>query len=114
MYVIKQCHAERITSTPHLTTTLVQPKVTIDASFIGYKFLGYSLHPSDLFHIICRELANRSIDVLIICDPPTRHHSKQAHHQQVGIKEKDKHKLMLCRMELSRAGDDSDKGDGGA
>lgn len=110
VYLIEQRHAERRRSTtPNPITARVRPKVTIDASLIGYKFLGNSLHPSDGVLIICRALANRNIDVLIICDPPTRHHSKRAHHQRVGKKEKDKLKLMLCRMELSRAGDDSDK-----
>ncbi len=74
VYLIKQGHAERRRSTPHPITARVRPKVTIDASLIRYKFLGSSLHPSDGVHIICRALVNQSIDVLIICNPPTRHH----------------------------------------
>jgi len=105
VYLIEHRHAERERSQ---MTSRVRPKVTIDASLIGYKYLGTSLHPSNGVHLICAALANRNIDVLIVCDPPTRHHSKRAHHQRIGKKEAARLKLMLCRMELSCAGDDSE------
>ena len=106
VYIIEHRHAERRRQE---IISRVRPTVTIDASLIGYKYLGTSLHPSDGVYLICSALANRNIDVLIMCDPPTRHHSKRAHHQRVGKKEKDKLKLMLCRLELSCAGDDAGK-----
>ena len=73
VYLIEHRHAKRERSQ---MTLRVRPKVTIDASLIGYKYLGTSLHPSNGVHLICTALANRNIDVLIVCDPPTRHHSK--------------------------------------
>lgn len=99
VYIIEQLHAERQRSQ---LTIRARPKVTVDSSLIAYKFLETSLHPADGVSLICRALANRNIDVLIICDPPTRHHSKRAHHQRVGKKEKARLQLMLSRMELSR------------
>ena len=71
VYVIEQLHAERRRSQ---YTIRARPKVTVDSSLIAYKFLETNLHPSDGVIHICRALANRNIDVLIICDPPTRHH----------------------------------------
>lgn len=90
-------------------TTCIRPKVTVDASLVVYKHLGSSLHPSDIVFIISNALASRNVDVFIICDPPIRHHSKRAHHQRVGEKERTKLQLMLCRMELSRSGGDLEK-----
>ena len=104
MYLIEQRHAER---RRRQQIARERPKVTIDASLIGFKFVGNSLHPSDGVYTICHAMANRNIDVLIMCDPPTRHHSKRAHYQRIGKREKDKLKLMLCRLQLSHAGDDS-------
>lgn len=98
VYAIEHLYAERHRSK---LTIRARPKVTVDSSLIAYKFLESSLHPSDGVSLICRALANRNIDVLIICDPPTRHHSKRAHHQRVGKKEKARLQLMLSRMELS-------------
>ena len=106
VYIIEHWHAEQRRQG---IISRARPTVTIDASLIGYKYLGTSLHPSDGVHLICRALANRNIDVLIMCDPPTRHHSKRAHHQRVGKKEKDRLKLMLLGLELSCAGDDTEK-----
>jgi hypothetical protein len=106
IYLIEHRHAERERSG---LTSRLRPKVTIDASLIGYKYLGTSLHPSNGVHIICTALANRNIDVLIVCDPPTRHHSKRAYYQRVGKNEMERLKIMLCRMELSCAGNDSEK-----
>jgi hypothetical protein len=106
VYIIEHRHAER---RRQQIISRARPTVTIDASLIGYKYLGTSLHPSDGVFFICSALANRNIDVLIMCDPPTRHHSKRAHHQRVGKKEKDRLKLMLCRLELSCAGDDAER-----
>lgn len=108
VYLLEQLHAERKRATPSLTLR-VRPKVTIDASLIAYKFLGNSLHPSDGVFIISAALASRNIDVLIISDPPMRHHSKRAHHQRVGKRESTKLRLMLSRIELSRSGDDVEK-----
>ena len=85
VYVIEQLHAER---QRHQLTIRACPKVTVDSSLLAYNFLETSLHPSDGVILICRVLANRNIDVSIISDPPTRHHSKRAHHQRVGKKEK--------------------------
>ena len=104
VYLIEQRHAER---RRRQQIARERPKVTIDASLIGFKFVGNSLHPSDGVYTICHAMANRNIDVLIMCDPPTRHHSKRAHYQRIGKREKDKLKLMLCRLQLSHAGDDS-------
>ena len=104
IYFLEYLHAERRRSG---LTTHVHPKVTIDASLIAYKHIATSLHPSDSVFIISTTLAKRNVDVLIICDPPTRHHSKRAHHQRVGKKEITKLQLMLCRMELSHSGNDS-------
>ena len=104
VYLIEQRHAERRSS-----TSRVRPKVTMDASLIGYKFLGTNLHPSNGVHLIATALAIRNIDVLIVCDPPTRHHSKRAHQQRVGKKETERLKLMLLRIELSSVGDDAEK-----
>jgi thymidylate synthase len=98
VYVIEQLHAER---QRRQLTIRARPKVTVDSSLLAYKFLESSLHPSDGVSLICRVLANRNIDVSIISDPPTRHHSKRAHHQRVGKKEKARLQLMLSRMELS-------------
>lgn len=106
VYLIEQRHAER---RRQLMTPRVRPTVTMDASLLGYKQLGTSLHPSDGVYLICNALANRSVDVIIVCDPPTRHHSKRAHHQRVGRKEKDRLQLMLYRMELSCAGDNPEE-----
>jgi hypothetical protein len=106
VYLLEQHHAERKRSA---LTTRVRPKVTVDASLIAYKHLGTSLHPSDSVFVISAALAKRNVDVYIICDPPTRHHSKRAHHQRVGKKEISKLQLMLCRMELSRSGGDLEK-----
>lgn len=108
VYLLEQLHTERKRGTPPLTLR-VRPKVTIDASLIAYKFLGTTLHPSDGVFIISTALANRNIDVLIICDPPTRHHSKRAHHQRVGKRESTKLRLMLCRIELSQSGDNLER-----
>jgi hypothetical protein len=106
VYLLEQQHAERRRSA---LTTRVRPKVTVDASLLAYKHLGTSLHPSDSVLIISTALANCKVDVFIICDPPTRHHSKRAHHQRVGEKETSKLQLILCRMELSRLGGDLEK-----
>jgi hypothetical protein len=95
--------------TRHGRHILLRPKVTVDASLVAYKHLGTSLHPSDSVIIISTALAKRNVDVYIICDPPTRHHSKRAHHQRVGKKEISKLQLMLCRMELLRSGGDLEK-----
>ena len=95
VYIIEHLHAERRRQE---IISRVRPTVTIDASLIGYKYLGASLHPSDGVYLISSALANWNIDVLIICDPPTRHHSKRAHHQRVGKKERDRLMLMLCRL----------------
>jgi hypothetical protein len=67
----------------------------------------YRFHPANGIYLICAALANHTIDVLVICDPPTRHHSKRAHHQQVGKKEKIRLQLMLHRMKLARFRDDN-------
>ena len=90
-------------------TMRVRPKVTVDASLIAYKHLGTSLHPSDSVFVISTLLASCNVDVNIICDPPTQHHSKRAHHQRVGKKEISKLQLILCRMELSRSGGDLER-----
>lgn len=108
VYLLEQLHTERKRMDPPLTLR-VRPKVTIDASLIGYKYLTSSLHPSDSVFLISRALAKRNIDVLIICDPPTRHHSKRAHHQRVGRMERNKLQLMIRRIELLCSGDDAEK-----
>ena len=77
------------------------PKVVIDASLIVFKFLATSLHPADGIHFISSALTKHNIDVLIIMDPPKRHHSKQAHHQRVGKKERATLQLMLHHIELA-------------
>ena len=105
IYLLDQHYVERKRSQ---LTSRACPKVTIDASLLGYKFLGTSLHPSNGVFLVCTILASRNIDVLLICDPPTRHHSKRAHQLRVGKKEKAKLMLMLCRMELSRVRDSND------
>ena len=109
VYLLEQLHGERKRAEPQYLTERVRPKVTVDASLIAYKYLTSSLHPSDSVFLISTALAKRNIDVLIICDPPRGHHSKRAHHQRVGRKEINKLKLMLCRIELSRSGDDAEK-----
>jgi len=89
-------------------TSRAWPKVTVDASLLGYKFLGgANFHPANGIYLICAALANHNIDVLAICDPPTRHHSKRAHHQRAGKKEKILLLLVLHLMELARFQDDN-------
>ncbi len=107
VYINEQCHAEQWR---HQIISRVRPTVTTNASLIGYKYLGTSLHPSNEVYFICYALANWNIDVLIMCNPQTRHYSKRAHHQRVGKKEKDMLKLvMLCCLDLSCAGNVSEK-----
>ena len=93
IYLLEQRHAERRRLS---LTTLVRPKVTIDASLIVYKYLGTSLHPSDSVFMISTVFANQNVDVRIICDPPTRHHSKQAHHQRVWGRKKQQNWISCC------------------
>ena len=99
IYVMEHLHSERRWLQ---ITSRAWPKVTVNASLLGYKFLGgASFHPANGIYLICTALANHNIDVLVICDPPTCHHSKRAHHQRVGKKEKIRLQLMLRRMKLA-------------
>eukprot|EP00978_Attheya_sp_CCMP212_P018293 scaffold49881_cov35-Attheya_sp.AAC.1 len=55
-----------------------QPKVTIDANLIGYRFISRPCGPVGALRILSRPLSENYIDVVIIADVPNRHHSKRA------------------------------------
>jgi hypothetical protein len=100
VYLLEERHGERRRSNPP-STERARPKVSIDASLVAYKYLNTALDPWDGVWIISTALADRNIDVHVICDPPIRHHSKRAHQQRVGKKAKSSLRLMVYRMELA-------------
>jgi hypothetical protein len=49
VYLLEQHHAEQ---RQQLMTSCMHPEVAIDASLLGYKYLGTSLHPFDGVYLI--------------------------------------------------------------
>ncbi len=68
IYLMKHHHAEQHR---FQMTLCAQPKVTLNASLLGYNILGTSLLPANGIYLICAAFSNCNIDVLIICDSPT-------------------------------------------
>ena len=71
--------------------------MVVNASPVGYKPIGGSIHPSDYVQQICTALAKRNIDVLLICETK-RHHSKRATQQHIAMKEKARVKSIFMHI----------------
>ena len=75
VFLVKDVHRQR---QQKKLTTRSRPKISIDASLLGFRFIGSTFKPSTAVKIIASSLAEKGIDVVINFDGPNRHHSKRA------------------------------------
>ena len=74
---VVRCHFE-ISKSRGEVTGRSRPMVVIDVNLLGYTFVLKSCGAVGGIKILASSFAQKHIDVKIVCDGPSRHHSKRA------------------------------------
>ena len=98
VFLLESLHASRAAGG---YTTRDRPKVSIDASLIGYHFIGKSTKPSTAIAAISGAFVRRGIDVVIDMDGSKRHHSKRASQSRAADRDRQQLQLMESRATLN-------------